>query len=673
MNNRLISGVFLLVATSLLSLTATTASRILLKHKTTKLNPGIPAEQLWHHYRWSANPVRRREAALLLAATEHVASRKRRLLAGQGWGRSPEAAIALLQQTWTAAKLGLAQEARQQRLTLLKSFPDSAIAVPAFTKLITEMPGLRGRLRQRFPAHPDVLQEAWNAEDLGAAAHLGRWQPKGTAAVTVLLRRCRQAGYEGPSEDERQELSQALAESKQVDEALNCLRSKQPRPATALAVGRELLRGNRKEKRQGEQILVALAQIHPQSKEALEAAKLLSEPLQPRRAVLSSLPRDLAKYSASFASGLVRLNGGEGVFSVLQRWPDDPASWQLQWDVAREALLAGKWEEVMGVLQAIPMNQLPEPLEKRRQFWLGLAMQRLEREEEARDLWQNLIISYSPGYYTWRANVRLGGPDLPLLRVVKKPHLEALLTSSKKPWQPLNSGNLTVDTLWRLGYADEALVAWLGMPDLNHQRSLPRGHLVEGRLRFDQGDHWRGLSHLWLANLRLVDGSCKERQLLHHSQHPLLFLPQIGDAALRQGIRPELLLAVARQESYFTPEVISTAGAVGLMQLMPATAADLEGRLMSKNELRDPAISTSLGSRYLTNLLRRWDDNPWLAVASYNAGPSAVDQWRGPELALDPELWVERIPYAETRLYTKKVLGNLWSYLRQETEWCREL
>ncbi|MEX1317844.1 MAG: transglycosylase SLT domain-containing protein, partial [Synechococcaceae cyanobacterium] len=64
---------------------------------------------------------------------------------------------------------------------------------------------------------------------------------------------------------------------------------------------------------------------------------------------------------------------------------------------------------------------------------------------------------------------------------------------------------------------------------------------------------------------------------------------------------------------------------------------------------------------YLGQLLERWQGDPLLAVASYNAGPNAVAAWIDPRLASEPELWVEAIPFPETRLYVKKVLGNLWS------------
>ncbi|MGL6132905.1 MAG: lytic transglycosylase domain-containing protein, partial [Prochlorococcaceae cyanobacterium] len=102
-------------------------------------------------------------------------------------------------------------------------------------------------------------------------------------------------------------------------------------------------------------------------------------------------------------------------------------------------------------------------------------------------------------------------------------------------------------------------------------------------------------------------------------------------------------------------------GAVGLLQLMPATAEELLGRPLQVDELEQPALNASLGARYLRQLLQRWQGNPLLAVASYNAGPNAVAGWIDPRLSSEPELWVEAIPFPETRLYVKKVMGNLWS------------
>ena len=117
----------------------------------------------------------------------------------------------------------------------------------------------------------------------------------------------------------------------------------------------------------------------------------------------------------------------------------------------------------------------------------------------------------------------------------------------------------------------------------------------------------------------------------------------------------------------------SAAGAVGLLQLMPATAAELAEAPLSAEELQEPARNALLGARYLRQLLDRWQGEPFLAVASYNAGPGAVASWLGAgrvDVRQEPELWTEAIPYPETRLYTKKVLGNYWNYRQAERPAC---
>jgi len=129
---------------------------------------------------------------------------------------------------------------------------------------------------------------------------------------------------------------------------------------------------------------------------------------------------------------------------------------------------------------------------------------------------------------------------------------------------------------------------------------------------------------------------------------------------------------VAKQESRFSPAVRSAVGAIGLLQLMPDTAAEVANAPLSEAALEDPERNAELGARYLGQLLRRWQGNPFLAVASYNAGAGAVQGWINPQLQQDPELWVEAIPYPETRLYVKKVLGNLWSFQQPRLPQCPE-
>lgn len=129
--------------------------------------------------------------------------------------------------------------------------------------------------------------------------------------------------------------------------------------------------------------------------------------------------------------------------------------------------------------------------------------------------------------------------------------------------------------------------------------------------------------------------------------------------------------AVVRQESMFQVDAVSHAGARGLMQLMPGTAKDVARDLgldYSPSRLvSDPAYNTLLGSTYLATQLERYDGSLLLAAAAYNAGPGNANKWikayGDPRTArVDPVVWVELIPFSETRTYVKRVLGNYLVY-----------
>ena len=159
--------------------------------------------------------------------------------------------------------------------------------------------------------------------------------------------------------------------------ALDCLRGQAAEAETALAVGRALLRGAAEQPTQGEQMLLELTRRQPESTASDEAVRLLMEPLQPDPALVEATPPSLAERSAAVAAARVRLNGGIGTIDVLQRWPDDRDSWQLQWDEARAALLNELWERARDLLTALPDGVLPPPLEARQLFWLGLSEERI--------------------------------------------------------------------------------------------------------------------------------------------------------------------------------------------------------------------------------------------------------------------------------------------------------
>jgi soluble lytic murein transglycosylase len=129
--------------------------------------------------------------------------------------------------------------------------------------------------------------------------------------------------------------------------------------------------------------------------------------------------------------------------------------------------------------------------------------------------------------------------------------------------------------------------------------------------------------------------------------------------------------AIAKQESHFQVDAVSGVGARGLMQLMPATAKETAQKLgvdYSQTRLTsDPAYNALLGSTYLAAQLKRFEGSLVLAAAAYNAGGGNANKWIAtygdPRTSnVDPVVWVELIPFQETRKYVQRVLGNYVVY-----------
>ncbi len=140
--------------------------------------------------------------------------------------------------------------------------------------------------------------------------------------------------------------------------------------------------------------------------------------------------------------------------------------------------------------------------------------------------------------------------------------------------------------------------------------------------------------------------------------YPRPWRDEVAEASRRHGVPEYLLYALIRSESFFDASVVSHAGAVGLTQLMPATAADVAARLkVADYDLTDPATNIAFGSWYLSRLVERLDGKVMPALFSYNAGITRVRAWMRENGDLPGELFLETLPYEETREYGRKVLA----------------
>ncbi len=180
-----------------------------------------------------------------------------------------------------------------------------------------------------------------------------------------------------------------------------------------------------------------------------------------------------------------------------------------------------------------------------------------------------------------------------------------------------------------------------GSPLYSH--SIPRWQLTDWKSKWPAGD-WR---HAW----RLA--------------YPRPYAEAVKRNASALGLEPQLVYAIMREESAFNPGAVSGASAYGLMQVIPPTArhfAREAGLRYDKGSLVVPDVSIAIGTRVLASYGSRFPQDPLLAIPGYNAGPGRPRQWiqEWPRVPFD--VWVELIPYRETRRYTKRVLGSRAAY-----------
>ena len=142
---------------------------------------------------------------------------------------------------------------------------------------------------------------------------------------------------------------------------------------------------------------------------------------------------------------------------------------------------------------------------------------------------------------------------------------------------------------------------------------------------------------------------------------PLAFRRAVESPSVRRSLPPAAVYAVIRQESAFMSDARSSAGALGLMQIMPRTGREIARamgrRLRNRNELLVPRLNVEMGTHYLRSLLREVDGHIVLATASYNAGPHRVRRWLPAQGEVEAAVWIDSIPFTETRRYVRRVLA----------------
>jgi len=156
-----------------------------------------------------------------------------------------------------------------------------------------------------------------------------------------------------------------------------------------------------------------------------------------------------------------------------------------------------------------------------------------------------------------------------------------------------------------------------------------------------------------------------EGKLIWEATYPQAFSPLIENIAEDEGIPPSFVRAIAREESSFDPDAVSWAKAYGLVQLIMPTAKRFAAEVGVKatpRTLKKPEVNLKIGTRYMAWLWNRLNENPALVPSAYNAGEGAVRRWLQEDATRPLDVFIEEIPYDETRRYTRRVLQTYGVY-----------
>ena len=310
----------------------------------------------------------------------------------------------------------------------------------------------------------------------------------------------------------------------------------------------------------------------------------------------------------------------------------------------RAALRALNWQEVRASISSMSPQQQQEGVWR---YWNARALKQLGRVDESEKIFFALSTEYN--FYGQLAADELDMPvasaAMPASYQPSKEELDAMLA------RPSTQRTLA---LYRMDLRTDALREWAwAVRNFDDKQLLTAAEIARRNQMYD----------------RAINTADRTVQLHDFS---LRYLAPYRDALrghiLQNKLEEAWVYGLMRQESRFVSQAKSNVGAAGLMQVMPATARWIARKLGMRNYRKklDSQMEGNLvlGTYYMKTVLGWFDNNPVLASAAYNAGPSRARQWRG-DIPLEGAIYTETIPFTETRDYVKKVMSNTVYYAQQ--------
>jgi soluble lytic murein transglycosylase len=353
------------------------------------------------------------------------------------------------------------------------------------------------------------------------------------------------------------------------------------------------------------------------------------------------------------------------------RYPEGDMRCEAQWQLAWAAYRAGRNEEALRGLEVASQacTAAEEGAGGRERYWAARTLERLGRTDDAAREYEAVATQHPLSYYMLLATERLEAiAPRSIERVLARLGAGRPASANAGAWRfdpgvlQRQPGFVRGIELHRLGLSSRARLEFAAA-----DAGLPAGEdarWLSALLYHEVGSY--AASH-WIARRQLTawQGAppAEGNRRFWLIAYPRGFADLVEREAGNEHVDAELLWAVMREESGFTPGVESYANAVGLLQLLPGTARRFaRGLACDRDGLKQPENNVPIAARYLSFLLARNHGRELLAVASYNAGEGAVDRWRSAEPSLELDEALEEFSYDQTRRYTRRVLSSYGTY-----------
>lgn len=279
-------------------------------------------------------------------------------------------------------------------------------------------------------------------------------------------------------------------------------------------------------------------------------------------------------------------------------------------------------------------------------YWLGKIEQRYYNNSNSIKYYQEVINKYPDSYYAYRAFWLLNG-------------LETATISANIDYKP-------VVYPYKYPARSSALYSLLKVKDYDMVEKYTQDDFIKSWVEYQQGNY---SVSAYLAQEAMDKLSLKppKNDLRWRLVYPQNYYMQVKKYAEQYNNDTALMMAIVREESHFNSEAQSSVGAIGLMQLMPATAHDIgakHGISFNTSYLVNPELNIRFGNLYYSTIRGMLNNKDVSSIAAYNGGIGSVTRWKSTLKYSDTDEFVEQIPYEETKNYVKKVFKSYWNYIR---------